>query len=72
MQLLERRLAELELPTARVPVAIGDVTSFGGAFATNARGVAAVSTIDDTVLAIDGKHLELLARAYASVPWEPL
>jgi branched-subunit amino acid aminotransferase/4-amino-4-deoxychorismate lyase len=72
MQLLERRLPELGVPTSRAPVPIDDVASFAGAFATNARGVAAVSAIDDTPLATDREQLDLLAGAYASVPWEPL
>jgi branched-subunit amino acid aminotransferase/4-amino-4-deoxychorismate lyase len=72
MQLLERRLAELGVPTVRAPVSIADAASFAGAFATNARGVAAVSAIDDTVLAIHNEPLEVLAGAYASVPWEQL
>lgn len=72
MQLLERRLAELDVPTVRAPVSLADVASFGGAFVTNARGVAAVSSIDDAPLGINGEQLERLVRAYASVPWEPL
>jgi branched-subunit amino acid aminotransferase/4-amino-4-deoxychorismate lyase len=72
MQLLEVRLPELDMPTVRRPVSLGDVTSFAGVFVTNARGVAAVSSIDDAPLAINGEHLELLAGGYASVPWEQL
>jgi branched-subunit amino acid aminotransferase/4-amino-4-deoxychorismate lyase len=72
MQLLERRLPELGVPTSRASVSIDEVASFAGAFATNARGVAAVSAIDDTPLATDHEQLDLLAVAYASVPWEPL
>jgi branched-subunit amino acid aminotransferase/4-amino-4-deoxychorismate lyase len=72
MQLLERRLPELDVPSVRRPVSLDDVASFAGAFVTNARGVAAVSAIDDTALATADEQLELLAAAYASVPWEPL
>jgi branched-subunit amino acid aminotransferase/4-amino-4-deoxychorismate lyase len=72
MQLLERRLPELGVPTSRAPVSIDDAVSFAGAFATNARGVAPVSAIDETPLTIDREQLDLLAGAYASVPWEPL
>jgi branched-subunit amino acid aminotransferase/4-amino-4-deoxychorismate lyase len=72
MQLLERRLAELGVPTSRAPVSIDDAASFAGAFATNARGVGAVSAIDETPLATTSEQLDLLAGAYASVPREPL
>lgn len=72
MQLLERRLAELDVPSVRAPVSLDDLASFAGAFVTNARGVAAVSTIDDTLLEIDGEQLDVLAGAYATVPWEQL
>jgi branched-subunit amino acid aminotransferase/4-amino-4-deoxychorismate lyase len=72
MQLLERRLPELGVATSRAPVWLRDITSFPGTFLTNARGVAAVSQIDDTQLAINSEQLELLADAYASVPWERL
>jgi branched-subunit amino acid aminotransferase/4-amino-4-deoxychorismate lyase len=70
MQLLELRLAELAVPTARSPVSLGDVASFEGVFLTSARGVAAVSQIDDMQLAVNGEQVDLLADAYASVPWE--
>jgi branched-subunit amino acid aminotransferase/4-amino-4-deoxychorismate lyase len=70
MQLLELRLAELEVPTTRAAVSLQDLPSFAGVFLTNARGVAAVSRIDDTQLAVNEQQLELLAEAYASVPWQ--
>ena len=72
MQLLERRLAELGIASARAPVSVDDVASFAGAFATNARGIGAVSAIDDRPLATDGEQLDVLAGAYASVPWDEL
>ena len=70
MQLLEGRLGELGMPTMRTPVSLRDVTSFKGAFVTNARGVAAVSYIDDVQLPIDTEQIQLLAAAYASVAWD--
>ncbi len=70
LQGITMQLLELAVPTARVPVSVQDLSSFEGAFLTNARGVAAVSQIDDTPLAIDSERLDLLGEAYASVPWE--
>jgi branched-subunit amino acid aminotransferase/4-amino-4-deoxychorismate lyase len=70
LQGITMQLLELAVPTARAPVSVQDFPSFEGVFLTNARGVAAVSQIDDTPLAIDGEQLELLGDAYASVPWE--
>ena len=72
MQLLERRLAELDLPSTRAAVSLRDINSSDAAFLCNARGVAAVSQIDDTPLAMDRQQFELLAGAYASVPWDPI
>jgi branched-subunit amino acid aminotransferase/4-amino-4-deoxychorismate lyase len=70
MQLLEHRLAELGVASAREPVSLQNVGSFAGSFLTNARGVAALSHVDETQLPIAGEQLELLADAFASVPWE--
>jgi branched-subunit amino acid aminotransferase/4-amino-4-deoxychorismate lyase len=72
MQLLERALPQLGIPAARASVRLQDLTSFEGAFISNARGVAAVSEIDSTTLAVPSQRLQTVADAYASVPWEPI
>lgn len=72
MQLLERALPQLGIPSRRVSVRLQDLTSFEGAFITNARGVAAVSEIDGTTLAVPSQRMQTVADAYASVPWEPI
>jgi branched-subunit amino acid aminotransferase/4-amino-4-deoxychorismate lyase len=72
MQLLERRLPELGVPSRGAAVRLDDVASFAGAFLANARGCAAVSAIDRTQLSTDAAQLTVLADAYASVPWDAI
>jgi branched-subunit amino acid aminotransferase/4-amino-4-deoxychorismate lyase len=72
MQLLERALPQLGIPSGRASVRLQDLTSFEGAFISNARGVAAVSEIDSTTLAVPSQRMQKVADAYASVPWEPI
>jgi branched-subunit amino acid aminotransferase/4-amino-4-deoxychorismate lyase len=71
MQLLERAVPKFGRTSRRAPVALGDVGSFGGAFLSNARGIAAVSEIDDHRIAMPDDSLTMLTDAYASVPWDP-
>jgi branched-subunit amino acid aminotransferase/4-amino-4-deoxychorismate lyase len=72
MQLLERELPELRLPSRRAPVRLHDITSFEGAFLSNARGVAAVCQVDDVSLPMQSGHMKAIADAYASVPWDTI
>jgi hypothetical protein len=41
-----------------------------GAFLSNARGVAAVSQVDDLSVPMQAELMKTIADAYASVPWE--
>jgi branched-subunit amino acid aminotransferase/4-amino-4-deoxychorismate lyase len=70
MQLLERKLVELGVPSRRAPVRLHDIASFEGAFLSNARGVAAVSQVDGMSLPMQARRMETIADAYASVPWD--
>jgi branched-subunit amino acid aminotransferase/4-amino-4-deoxychorismate lyase len=72
MQLLERKLPGLGVPTRPAPVRLEDFTSLEGAFVTNARGVAVVSQVDDAVLPTPSERVRTIADAYASVPWDPI
>jgi branched-subunit amino acid aminotransferase/4-amino-4-deoxychorismate lyase len=72
MQLLERTLPEVGVPSRRAPLRLTDVPSFHGAFVTNARGVALVSGIDSLDLAIDPARVQAVADVYASLRWDPL
>lgn len=67
MQLLEQRL-----PTRRAPVRVQDLAAFSGAFVANARGVAAVSRVDDVSFAVPAGRMNDVAAAYASVPWDAI
>ncbi len=72
MQLLERELPEEGVSSRRGAVLVEELGSFDGAFVTNARGVAAVSQIDDAKLPIPRDRLETIARIYAAVPWDEI
>ena len=67
MQLLEQRL-----PARREPVRVQDIAAFSGAFVANARGVAAVSHIDDVSLPVHAGRMNVVEEAYAAVPWEAI
>ena len=70
MQLLERTLPQLGIPSRQASIRLQELTSFEGAFITNARGVAAVSEIDRATLRMAPERMQTVADAYASVPWE--
>jgi branched-subunit amino acid aminotransferase/4-amino-4-deoxychorismate lyase len=72
MQLLERTLPQLGITSRRASVRLQHLTSFEGAFITNARGVAAVSEIDGTTFPVPSERMQTVVDAYASVPWEPI
>jgi branched-subunit amino acid aminotransferase/4-amino-4-deoxychorismate lyase len=70
MQLLEEALPRRGVPMRRVPIRASAVSSFEGAFVSNARGIAAVSRIDGAELAAPVDRLADVLDAYASVPWD--
>lgn len=72
MQLLQRVLPDLGMPCRREPIRLKDLPCFAGAFVTNARGVAAVTRIDEIDLPCDAARLAVLREAYDSVPWDSL
>jgi branched-subunit amino acid aminotransferase/4-amino-4-deoxychorismate lyase len=72
MRLLERTLPEAGVPTRRATVSLADIPSFRGAFLTNARGIAAVSSVDDMILPDGRERLKTLHDAYASVSWDTI
>jgi branched-subunit amino acid aminotransferase/4-amino-4-deoxychorismate lyase len=72
MQLLEEALPRRDVPTRRIPIRAADISSFEGAFLSNARGIAAVSRIDGAELATPVDRLSDLLDAYASLPWDAI
>lgn len=70
MQLLDRDLPKAGLPTTRRQVRLADLQRFAAAFVTNARGIAAVRQIDETVIPVDQGLMSTLNDTYASVPWD--
>jgi branched-subunit amino acid aminotransferase/4-amino-4-deoxychorismate lyase len=67
MQLLEQRL-----PTRRTPVRVQGIGAFSGAFVANARGLAAVSHVDDVNLPVQLGRMKVVDEAYAAVPWDAI
>jgi branched-subunit amino acid aminotransferase/4-amino-4-deoxychorismate lyase len=72
MQLLEERLFARGVVVRRERIRVGDVGRLGGAFLSNARGIAAVSAVDDLDLPIVADRMRLLEETYAAVPWDPV
>jgi branched-subunit amino acid aminotransferase/4-amino-4-deoxychorismate lyase len=72
MQLLERKLPKLGVPSSHAPVRLQDLDSFGGAFLSNARGVAAVSYVDEAKLPMPSERMKAVAHAYESLPWDAI
>jgi branched-subunit amino acid aminotransferase/4-amino-4-deoxychorismate lyase len=71
MQLLQAALPAHGLAVRHAEVRVGDVASFEGAFITNARGIAAVSQIDDVTLPVGQPQqatLATLAAVYDAIP----
>jgi len=67
MQLLETRI-----PSRYARVQLQDLASFGGAFLSNARGIAAVRKIDGLTLPVPPERIEALVAAYEAVPWDTI
>jgi branched-subunit amino acid aminotransferase/4-amino-4-deoxychorismate lyase len=70
MQLLEAALRGRGVPVRRSSVRLHDLPGFEGAFLSNARGIAAVSGVDDLVLPDAAHGIAMLVDAYAAVPWD--
>ena len=72
MQVLTAGIGEVGLSSRRAEVRLADVQSFDGAFVTNARGIAAVAAIDETVLPVATDLMARLMTAYESAGWDPI
>jgi branched-subunit amino acid aminotransferase/4-amino-4-deoxychorismate lyase len=72
MQLLERKLPALGVPSRRAQVRLQDIASFEGAFLSNARGLAAVTQVDVATLPVQAERMKTITDAYASVPWDAI
>ena len=72
MQILERALAEREVPSRRAPVRVSDLGSFAGAFVTNSHGIAPVGHVDELTLPVDTALMAVLTRAYESAGWDQI
>ncbi|MEO6087404.1 MAG: aminotransferase class IV [Umezawaea sp.] len=66
MQLVNTALAE---PPRLAEIRLEDLTAYGAAFLTNARGIVPVGSIDDLDFPVDPDRMKLITDAYASVPW---
>lgn len=71
MRLLRDALADLGVPVETRPVRPTDLSSFRGAFATNALApVQVVEQVDDVRFAGAEDVRRLLTETYAAIPWE--
>jgi branched-subunit amino acid aminotransferase/4-amino-4-deoxychorismate lyase len=72
MQLLERALAERDLPSRRARLRAADAASFDAVILANARGIASVGQIDDVPVPVDAERVGALTAIYESVEWDPI
>jgi branched-subunit amino acid aminotransferase/4-amino-4-deoxychorismate lyase len=72
MQLLEDHLPARGTTVRRQRIRVADIGALDGVFLSNARGIAAVSAVDDIDLPIVADRVRLLEEAYAAVPWDPI
>ncbi|WP_370352624.1 aminotransferase class IV [Catenulispora sp. EB89] len=71
-QLLQRHGSGAGLLSKAARVTLDDVATYRAAFVTNSQGVAPVSAIDGTPLAVDGDLMATLYEVYESVPWDAI
>lgn len=71
-QLLQQGLEQLGVTQVRREVGLAQLASFRGGFACNSRGVWPLACVDDTAWVTDAGMVELLRRALATRPWQPL
>nr|MDT0660508.1 aminotransferase class IV [Micromonospora sp. DSM 115978] len=72
MQLIERELAPVGMPSDRRPVPLTDIGRYDAAFLANSRGVVPVSGVDDTPISVASPALADLAARYAAIPGQPV
>ncbi|BBH67540.1 hypothetical protein ACTI_42250 [Actinoplanes sp. OR16] len=73
MQVLQRSLAALGIPSSTRPLSRADVAAMRGAAATNSHNPAQpIAAIDDTAFPATGELTTLLRRAWEHVTWTPL
>ena len=67
MQLLRRAL-----PSRSAAIRVADLPSYRAVFVTNARGVAAVASVDDVPVPGDDAFAADLVATYDAVPWDTI
>lgn len=70
--LLQAGLESLGVPQSRRRVSLGELPGFRAAFACNSRGVRAIGAVDEVAFAPDPELADLLGRALAAQPWQPI
>ena len=71
-RLLQAGLADLGVPQSRRSVQLDELPLFRAAFACNSRGVRAIAAVDAVAFEPDGALADLLGRALALQPWQPV
>ncbi len=71
-RLLQAGLEALGIAQDRRRVMLGDLPRFRAAFACNSRGVRAIGAVDEATFAHDPALVNLLGRALAAQPWQPI
>jgi branched-subunit amino acid aminotransferase/4-amino-4-deoxychorismate lyase len=72
MQLLDRALAERDMPSRRAPLRLADAESYDAVILSNARGIAVVGQIDDVTVPVDAERVRALTDIYEAVEWDTI
>lgn len=72
MQVVQRELSRASIPWRYRSVNLADIGSFDGAFLSNARGVAPVGRIDETVVPTGAALVSTVMRLFDAAPWDPI
>jgi branched-subunit amino acid aminotransferase/4-amino-4-deoxychorismate lyase len=72
MQLLERALAERDVPSRRAPLRLADAASYDAVILSNARGIAVVGQIDEVAVPVDAERVRALTDIYEAVEWDTI
>jgi len=60
------------IPSREATIRVADLTGYRAVFVTNARGIAAVESVDDVPMPTDQTFLTTLTDAYEAAPWDPI
>ena len=65
-------MPDCTIPSRSATVTVDDLPGYRSVFVTNARGVAAVDSVDGRPVPVDEAFLKTLREVYDTAPWDPI